>query len=250
MMGRVTETLQAADGVTISVHHYHHGASRETLVIICPGFFQSKETPTFRRLSEALAQTRDVACMDFRGHGRSGGLYTFSATEGEDLDAVLRWAAPRYARIGVLGFSLGGAVALTTASRRPEAVQSLVAVSAPCVFEDIEFRFWTREGLRTGLQGLERGCGCRPGNPLLEKERALDAVRRLRAVPLLVIHGTQDAIVGVEHSRRLYAEASEPKRLELVEGGGHAEALFRDDPAGFCRLVEVWWAQTLAPEAA
>lgn len=82
--------LSTTDGVKVSLDQYGEGR-RETAVIICPGFFQSKDTPTFRRMAEALATGQDVIAMDFRGHGRSDGFYTFSAYEGMDLAAVLRW---------------------------------------------------------------------------------------------------------------------------------------------------------------
>jgi len=99
--------------------------------------------------------------------------------------------------------------------------------------------------MRTGMQGLEPGAGCRPGNLWLEKERPIDTVRRRGSLPLLLVHGTNDVIIGVEHSRRLFAAAPEPKQLEIIEGGSHAEALFRDDPQGFLRLVEAWFADML-----
>lgn len=101
--------------------------------------------------------------------------------------------------------------------------------------------------MRTGLDGLEPGAGCRPGSLWLKKERPLDHIARLSPMPVLFVHGTRDAIVGVEHSRRLYAAASEPKRLEIIEGGSHAEALFRDDPEGFMRVVSEWLSATLPP---
>ena len=60
-----------------------------------------------------------------------------------------------------------------------------------------------------------------------------------------MIHGTRDVIVGVAHSRYLYAAAAEPKQLQIIEGGSHAEALFRDDPEGFLNLITPWFARTL-----
>ncbi len=68
-----THTLKTVDGLRISFDHYAPGRRAEAL-IICPGFFKSKETPTFQRLSRALAQERDVITMDFCGHARSGGV--------------------------------------------------------------------------------------------------------------------------------------------------------------------------------
>jgi pimeloyl-ACP methyl ester carboxylesterase len=239
-----SQSVTTADGVTISYDLYS-AARRQEVVIICPGFFQSKDTVTFHRMSRALADHWDVLAMDFRGHGRSGGLYTFSAQEDADRDAVLRWAAGRYERLGILAFSMGAAIAINTLSRQAERMRSLIAVSGPSTFEEIEFQFWTPEAMRTGLAGCEAGAGCRPGNPLMKKQRPVETVRTLRAIPKLFLHGTRDVIVGQAHSQRLYAAAPEPKRLELIEGGSHAEALFRDDPNGFLRLVEPWFTGTL-----
>ena len=243
-MQRTSHTVTTTDHVTISFDHFvdgRHGAA----VLICPGFFQSKETATFRRLAQTLAEGRDVLAMDFRGHGRSEGLYTFSAKEGEDLEAVLRWARERYAHIGIIGFSLGGAIAINTLSSHREQVVSLIAVSAPAAFEEIEFKWWTPDAMRTGIQGLESGSGCRPGNLFLKKARPMDTVKDLTPVPILFIHGTRDIIVGVQHSKRLYAAALEPKQLQIIEGGSHAEALFRDDPQRFSHVIHDWFSQTL-----
>ena len=95
------------------------------------------------------------------------------------------------------------------------------------------------------MHGLAPGAGCRPGNLFLKKARPIEQVPRLTPIPILFIHGTRDVIVGVAHSRRLYAAAQEPKRLALIEGGAHAEALFRDDPPRFLELVNGWCAHTL-----
>jgi pimeloyl-ACP methyl ester carboxylesterase len=220
---------------------------RETAIVVCPGFFQSKDTPTFQRMSRALADDYDVLAMDFRGHGRSGGLYTFSACEWSDLEAVLSWGRSRYQRIGILAFSLGAAIAIHAIGRKRQQVESLVAVSTPCAFEEVEFKWWTKDAIRTGIHALEPGAGCRPGNLFLKKARPIEHVRHLSPTPVLFIHGTKDVIVGVGHSRRLHEAAREPKRLEIVEGGGHAEALFRDDHERFCKTVKGWYAQTLNP---
>lgn len=247
MLTRSTQQLSTTDGVQVSVDLYHQAAHR-TAIIVCPGFFQSKDTPTFQRLCQALAEAHDVVSLDFRGHGRSSGLYTFSAQEGADLEAVLAWTAARYPRIGVLGFSLGAAIAINTISRQADRVSSLIAVSGPSTFEEIEFKFWTPEAMRTGLQGFEFGAGCRPGNLFLKKERPIETIRCLDGLPKLFIHGTRDVIVGVDHSRRLYATAPEPKRLAIIEGGSHAEALFRDEPERFTRLLMAWFNETLSTQ--
>ena len=236
-------SVRSADGVPIEFRVYR-GPGAGNAVIVCHGFFKSKETRVFDRMSRALAIRHDVLTMDFRGHGRSGGLYTFSAREGADLEAVLAWARSRYAHLGVLGFSLGGAIAINTICRSPAGVRSLITVSAPAGFREIEFKWWTPEAIRRGIRGLRPGAGCRPGNLWLKKERPVDNMAALR-VPVLFVHGTRDMIVDARHSRRLFEAAPEPKRLEIIKGGSHAEGLFQDDPEGFTRLIERWWTETL-----
>ena len=243
----LTHEVMTRDRVRISMS-LRHGPSGTGVVVICPGFFQSAQTPTFQQLADALADAQDILTLDFRGHGRSKGFYTFSAKETYDLEAVLDWARSRYRSIGLLGFSLGGAVAINMAGRRPGWVQSLVAVSAPCAFEEMELKFWVPRSLKTNMQGFERGAGCRPGNPLLGKERPIQSVGKLRQVSTLFVHGELDTIISPQHSRRLYEAAPEPKRLAIIPEGGHAEALFRETPRQFVQLINGWYAATLAQE--
>jgi len=244
LVSRQGNMVRSADGLRVSYDVYRSG-ERASAIVICPGFFKSKETVVFQRLSRALAVDYDVVAMDFRGHGRSQGGYTFSAREAADLHAVLSWMRGRYERIGLLGFSMGGAIAIDAASRMPYRIAGIAAVSAPAAFEDVEFKFWTLRALRGGLEGLEPGAGFRPGNPFLRKPRAVERLASLPPIPLLFIHGTRDAIVGVGHSRRLFEAARDPKRLEIIESSGHAEALFRRDPEPFLRLLQDWFRESL-----
>lgn len=242
-MERSEHQVSTADGVRISFD-LSRGVGGDAVLVICPGFFQSKETPTFQRLAGALSVDCDVVCMDFRGHGRSSGGFTFSAREQQDLDAVLDWLGGRYARVGLLGFSLGGATAIHVASHR-KGIRSLIVVSAPTAFEKIEFRFWTPQAVRTGLRGMEPGAGFWPGNPWAKKERPIDRIKNVSPVPVLLIHGTGDRTVLHRHSEQLHQAAGEPKRLILIEGGGHAEELFRQKPEQFLPPVQEWLRTTL-----
>ena len=58
----------------------------------------------------------------------------------------------------------------------------------------------------------------------LEEHEVGDAVERLGAKPLLLIHAKGDEQVPYQHSEELYARAAEPKRLLLLEGGDHRSA--------------------------
>jgi len=243
LLERSRHQVSTADGIRISFELYRKGRG-DAVLVICPGFFQSKKTPTFQRLAGTLSVYCDVVCMDFRGHGGSSGRFSFSAYEQADLNAVLDWIGERYARVGLLGFSLGAATAINVASRR-KGIHSLVVVSAPAAFEDIEFKFWTPEAIMTGIRGSEPGAGFRAGNPWGKKERPVDRIISISPVPILLIHGTRDPIILHRHSERLHRAAKEPKRLVLIEGGGHAEDLFRRYPKQFLSPIREWLRATL-----
>jgi hypothetical protein len=58
-------------------------------------------------------------------------------------------------------------------------------------------------------------------------ERVVD---RIAPRPLLVVHGTENDLHKPLEARSLYEHASEPKRLELLQGSGHTEWMFDGHP--------------------
>src|SRR6266545_989539 len=65
----------------------------------------------------ALAQTHKVIAVDLQAHGRT-----------DDIAALLKYL--KIDKADVMGYSLGGEVALRTAIQHPEAVHKLIVVSA------------------------------------------------------------------------------------------------------------------------
>lgn len=63
-----------------------------------------------------------------------------------------------------------------------------------------------------------------------------DVVHRIAPRPLLLIHGEENDLHPPDEARSLYDRAGEPKRLELLEGSGHTEWMFDDNPV-FERVV-------------
>ncbi|MBO0802354.1 MAG: alpha/beta hydrolase [Nocardiopsaceae bacterium] len=63
-------------------------------------------------------------------------------------------------------------------------------------------------------------------------------VHRIAPRPLLIVHGAQNELHKPVEAQSLYSHAAESKRLEFLEGCGHTEWMFDDDPA-FKSLVEM-----------
>jgi alpha-beta hydrolase superfamily lysophospholipase len=77
-------------------------------------------------------------------------------------------------------------------------------------------------------------------------------VHQLAPRPLLLIHGDQNELHAPEESKILYENAGEPKRLVLLEGKGHTEWMFDDDPTFLQLRSEVlgFLDDALTPQAA
>ncbi|HBR15766.1 MAG TPA: hypothetical protein DD723_09570 [Candidatus Omnitrophica bacterium] len=238
--------LKTKDRQVISGSHYSKGHANA--VILAHGFFNNKDVYLFKKLSEDLSEFYDVVTFDFRGHGKSSGLFEWTSHEDQDLTEVIAYTkAQGYNRIGLLGFSLGAAVALIVASQNKD-IHSVIAVSAPVDFWQIDYHFWEPEmledlKLNIGYKGI--GKGVRPGNPFLAKIRPLDVVAQISPTPVFFIHGSMDWLIKPRHSEKLFEQAGEPKRIKIIPDAGHAEKIYDTHPREFLTLCREWLDQTL-----
>lgn len=239
------KTVTTKDGNEIYYQHYKNGHGK--VIVIAPGFTTSKDAVLIKELGLSLSDEYDVMVMDFRGHGQSKGLFYWTSKEYLDLEAVLKKAREEYDKIGVIGFSLGAATAIITASKS-DAINSLISVSAPAAFEKIDYRFWELDVETDILFNLfgkgSTGKGVRPGPFWLKKERPVDLVRKIK-IPILFIHGEDDWLIKPWHCEVLYENAIPPKGIYMIDGGPHAEYLIRNDKEDFVRQIKKWFADTL-----
>lgn len=167
----------------------------------------------------------DVITFDYRGFGISEGKARFPEIV-EDGKAAILFAqsfisedAPCFF---VLGQSLGGAIALLALDELKQ-IRPATALILDSSFSD--FRKIIDETLSKAwiLSPLLPFAGLF----VPEAIQPVDAVGRLRGVPVLVIHGTADSIVPVSHAENLYEAAKTPKELWEIPGGLHIDALSR-----------------------
>jgi uncharacterized protein len=151
-----------------------------------------------------------VLLIDYRGYGRSEG--NFPNEQQVYDDASTAWDYLVYQRnisphqIFIYGHSLGGAVAIDLAVKRPDAAGLIVESS----FTSIQEVAANRNSFRIFPVNLI----------LTQRFDSISKVPNLK-IPVLFIHGTADAIVPAFMSKNLYAAASEPKKLLLVSDAGH-----------------------------
>lgn len=147
-----------------------------------------------------------VFIFDYRGYGKSQGS---PGEQGLYRDAV---AAYEYllsredvdpSRIVLFGRSLGGAVAVDLATKKP------------CDRLILESTFTSAKEMTRTMFGNW------PMHYLIKSQfNSLARIADIH-VPLLCLHGTQDTIVPFELGQRLFAAANEPKLFYAIQGADH-----------------------------
>ncbi len=239
-------TLTTSDKQEIAFYHYKTG--HQEVVIIAPGFYNSKDAILLEELKDKLKGDYDVIMFDFRGHGKSTGVFYWTSKEESDLQAVLDYAKKSYRKIGLIAFSLGAATSINLLGKQ-DAVNTLIAISAPSEFSKIDYKFWNLDFkgdlIYTFSDEGRIGRGLRPGPFWLEKPRPIDSVSKIKC-PILYIHGDKDWVIGAQHSKELYEKTKSKKELKIVKNGSHAEYLFKDDSAPqTIELIKSWLKTTL-----
>ena len=217
-------TLFTSDNQKIRINHYNVGT--DSVVIIAPGWFMTKDSDAFCQLAEFFASTFDVITLDFRGHGKSSGLYTFTAKENLDITAVVEYARRQYKNINLIGFSLGAAIVAIFAVT-DKMLNKLILVSPPTDFSKIENQIWKKEAWKETFEKFElsRFLSIRPSLKPNRKIKPIEIISKIE-MPTLFIAGKMDPTVHYWHTKLLYQKASCSKKFKLFENGFHAEDLF------------------------
>lgn len=221
-------------------------------IVICHGRFGSKDpdvryAPLFRQAGY------NSFLFDFRGHGRSEGRYSsFGHHERKDLLGAIDFLATKgISSVGVIGFSLGGAVGITTAAVCPE-IAALITDGAFVELRSTLARGARERGLPVFLvrllgPGILWLAGKRVGGDMQESE-PIRWVDRIAPRPLLIIHAERDPYVSTDDARRLYERAGEPKELWIAPGAGHRQ-VDEKYPDEYRKRVLAFFDRHLAAEA-
>jgi dipeptidyl aminopeptidase/acylaminoacyl peptidase len=190
----------------------------------------------------------NVLIFDFRGCGESDLVpLSIGYHERRDLQAAARFAHERVARarLGLIGYSMGAAVSLLVAAGDAD-IRAVVADSAYATLTGVIAAAYRRRRLPAPpiLALSDRYNGWRYGYRFGEL-RPVDIVGQLAPRPLLIIHGTRDAVTPVDHAYQLYAAAGEPKELWIAEGAHHCGAYFLDRQEYVARVAD-FFARALA----
>jgi alpha-beta hydrolase superfamily lysophospholipase len=233
------QTVESYDKTKIAFNHFKQ-QDRDTIIVICHGIGMCKDAKPFLDLSKDFFNNYDVITMDQRGHGNSGGIFSFSAKEHEDIKVVINYAKKIYKHVYLMGFSFGAASSIIQVAREKN-VDGLIVVSPPISFEEIENLFLDIGALVPGIQKIGSHLfKLRLGSIRKKKIRPIDVIEQISPIPLLIIQGEKDPIIFKRHAETLFEKAKEPKRIIMIKGGLHAEELYRQNPKDFMSCCASW----------
>lgn len=192
----------------------------------------------FARLSKALEKMGISSVrFDFRGSGDSDLPFEKMTISSEISDAlkVVEYTKENFDnKIGVLGLSMGGTVALLTAEKiNPDALclwapasknKEVFSKGIPSVPKDLKF--------------FDVG-GIRVSKEFIKEILNLDAFEEAKKYdkPALIIHGTSDQSVPFEHSRDLVKEFKNGT-LFPIEGSDHVFSSYEWSEKAISKTVE------------
>lgn len=233
MLALRTERVEITshDGLTL-VGHYLHVCDGAPLEILFHGFRSSWQRDFSGLTPHAVALGHNLLFVDQRAHGESGGrVISFGINERRDARAWADYATRRFGdgvKILLVGVSMGGATVLSALDTDlPESVRAIVADSPFSSARDVIVKVGcgNNRALTPIISALARTAARLHGFSLGEStaERAVSTAQ----IPVLVVHGTEDALVPAYMAERI-AAASPRVRLELFDGADHVGAYFAD----------------------
>lgn len=225
--------FQSGDGVTLRGWYIPADNSVQT-IIVCSGANGSLDADV--HVAPWLHEAGyNVLLFNWRAHGQSeGDVVTLGFNERYDLIAAVQFAKENGAeRVGVLGFSMGGTVAIATAAVY-EDINAIVADS-PFVFvlSAVAGGLIERgmpEGLSFLLARLFVTTACLRTQLNLYDIDLARWINRVAPRPLLLIFGERDVIVSPSEIDMTFARAGEPKEVWRVPEAAHrATEILRPD---------------------
>ncbi len=226
----ITEDEVLLKGWLIKPPH-RHAAVKMPVILICHGVGANKSD--FTDLAVSLARRGYyVLTFDFRAHGESKGRRTsLGYHEQKDIAAARSFLQSRpevdAKRIGIYGFSMGGASAILAAAK----TNGFAAIVTDSAFASL------KDMARTAITGFYH----LPSFPFLpltvfgydlyfqtrvENISPVSVIKKISPIPVLIIAGEGDRLIPAENGRRLFAAANEPKELWIIQDAEHGGTLY------------------------
>ena len=240
---RVAAVLTTPDGGT------------DRLAVLCHGFLSGKRSTTNKTLSRLL-EAHGIAtfAFDFFGQGDSEGPFeslTTTKALSQALAALDLVRQQGFTKVGLMGSSFGGLVAILTAARRQDL--ACLALKCPVVdfAEELRLTFGEQEMVRWKDTDTIPNIMGGSDRIRLRYEFFDDCLRHIAyepartiTAPTLIVQGDKDECVPLHQSRDLFDALQVPKRLELLPGADH-QFTKAEDFHRMTTLIADWFSSHL-----
>ncbi|MEZ5499058.1 MAG: prolyl oligopeptidase family serine peptidase [Steroidobacteraceae bacterium] len=198
------------------------------LVVLPHGGPYSRDTWGFDPLVQVLA-SRGYAVLQVNFRGSTGFGYAFEAAGDQawstimhdDITAAARWAIAQGIadpkRMCIVGWSYGGFAALVASYKEAGLYQCAVSIAGVSAMDDWA---WQNKRFYAGRKASVDSTG----QAALRERSPVDEAGRI-GIPILLVHGTADVNVVVDHSKKMAAalrRANKPYDLLLIPDGDHS----------------------------
>ena len=204
----------------------------DKIAVLCHGFLSSKTSSTNKTLTRLLIDHGiGTCCFDFFGQGESDGPFeqittTLGVQQAQAAIDLLKQQG--YRRIGLMGSSFGGLVAILTASQRTDL--ACLALKCPVVdfAEELRLGFGPDEMAQWEATDTIPNIMGGPDRISLRYAFYEDALHRIAydparsiTAPTIIVQGDKDEHVPLHQSRRLFDTLRVKKHIEMLPGADH-----------------------------
>lgn len=215
-------TLETEDSIKLSAWMVPAVDKSDKVIILLHGYPADKAN--LLQWSEFLHQNFNLLFVDFRYFGNSGGsLTTIGFHEQKDLKAAIDFLEKEdFNKIGAMGFSLGGAVAILTAAKD----QRLKAIVSDSTFANLDlmgYQFYQNLFiLKYPLTYLTK-LWAQIFLGINSNDIAPEVAARKLKIPILLIHSKKDATIPFDNAQRIQKSLKNNPKAEFffLEEGTH-----------------------------
>ncbi len=205
-----------------------------TTILVCPGY-RSRMADTLGIAGHLWKAGHNILVFEFYGHGIEVGTpVTLGYREINDFLGAVAYAKERAPQnhLGVIGYSMGAAVAIMSSARNTDIEALVVDSSFASHWRVVDYNF--RRAFRVPSAPFawvaDYLLWWRAGYRFSQVEPLRD-IAHIAPRPILIIHGGKDSIVNPNDAPLLYEAAQEPKELWLHPNADHCGAYFEDRQA-------------------
>lgn len=220
-------TFHAHDGLKLAGWYVPASTPTTKGLVVFHGHSSNKDT-MFKKYGVWLREKYNLFFYDSRYHGESEGKFTtLGYYEKRDAQiAIDQLRARGNTSIGVLGESMGGAVAIQAAA----ADKGVKAVWSDCAFDSFKDAIAPRAKARKypmpdGVAFAVTKMVSLRAKGMVDKADPIKFVDQIAPRPLYLVHGKKDDDTTPVNGEKLFEKAQAPKTMWWTEEADHAESV-------------------------